>query len=287
MATLCILCVIIFEELHYLESHPRTLVPVNKNMARPKCDMELEIGPMCPKLYTDLGGMCEMGSTGILCPDIRHKANTPLRQSQLVMTRMLRIFHLLAIKHRIRYWLSSGTLLGAARHKGFIPWDHDVDIEMPLEDYIKFFKVASRDLPDDIFFQNSFTDTNLLSNRPQDAVSPLHPEIGYYLNPMNHRLRDKASCYGYCLLYDCKWHDGLMIDLFVSEKRSEDVFPLKEMEFEGFVFPVPKSWKANLEENYGDDVLNIPEEAENRKPILRPYPMKTCKTLAQETVEFE
>lgn len=80
---------------------------------------------------------------------------------------------------------------------------------------------------------------------------------------MNYCLRDKVSCYGYCFLYDCKWYDGFMIDLFVSEKRSEDVFLFKEMEFEGFVFLVFKCWKVNLEENYGDDVFKIFEEVEN------------------------
>lgn len=256
-------------------------------MSRSACNVELEIGEMCPKLYTDLGGKCELYSSGLHCPDIRHMADTSMRQSQLVMTRMLQIFHLIATKHNIRYWLSYGTLLGAARHKGFIPWDHDVDIEMPLQDYIKFFKVESKELPHDIFFQNSKTDVYLQLAKPPGVTLPFHHEIGYYTSPLNHRLRDRASCYGYCLLYDCDWHDGLMIDLFVSERETKDVFPLGEMEFEGFVFPVPKNWSGILQETYGNEALEIPAEVFGRKPFILPYPRKTCKRLAAETENLD
>ena len=61
-------------------------------------------------------------------------------------------------KNDIHYYISAGTLLGAVRHKGFIPWDDDIDVEMPYPDYLRFVELAQKELGDGYYLQNSDTD---------------------------------------------------------------------------------------------------------------------------------
>ena len=61
-------------------------------------------------------------------------------------------------KYNLKYFADSGTLLGAARHKGFIPWDDDIDVVMFRPDYNKLCKVAPYEFKYPYYLQNLYTD---------------------------------------------------------------------------------------------------------------------------------
>ena len=81
-----------------------------------------------------------------------------LRQAQKVMLYIMKKIHEVCVKHNIRYWLDYGTLLGAVRHDGFIPWDDDMDISMLREDYEKFNAIAQQELGEEFFWQTKETE---------------------------------------------------------------------------------------------------------------------------------
>ena len=58
-------------------------------------------------------------------------------------------------KHNLNYMMGAGTALGAVRHKGFIPWDDDMDFHMPRKDYNKFLSIATKELGDKYYFKSN------------------------------------------------------------------------------------------------------------------------------------
>lgn len=68
-----------------------------------------------------------------------------LRLMQQADAELLHVFHKVCEKHNLTYWLDWGTLLGAVRHRGFIPWDDDLDVTMPREDYERAVPILKED----------------------------------------------------------------------------------------------------------------------------------------------
>ncbi len=83
-----------------------------------------------------------------------------IRDIQNVELTILTKFAEICDRHNLKYFLDSGTALGAIRHEGFIPWDDDIDVGMPRDDYEKFLEIGQKELGDQFFLQNVRTDKN-------------------------------------------------------------------------------------------------------------------------------
>ena len=118
-----------------------------------------------------------------------------LRKMQLRIVDILVEIDRICRKHNIQYWIDFGTLLGAVRHGGFIPWDDDVDVAMPTEDYHRFLEIAPNELSDPFFLQTKKTDPS-------------------YTFPLN-KVRDKNSFFiTQHEDFTKDYQKGLYIDLF-------------------------------------------------------------------------
>lgn len=117
-----------------------------------------------------------------------------LREIQLFELQMLKDFADICERNNIKYSLSYGTLLGAVRHGGFIPWDDDIDVMMTWEEYKKFLKVAKKELGEKYFLQNYNT------------------QKGYWSPWSKIRANNTTSMVAKLAEWDIHW--GICIDIF-------------------------------------------------------------------------
>ncbi len=121
-----------------------------------------------------------------------------LRRLQLLQTEMLHEVHRVCVKNNIKYIMDAGTLLGAIRHRGFIPWDDDIDIRILRSEYKKICKAFEKDLDKDkYFFQNFESDKHYVWQ-----YSRMLKENTRYVRLGKEHLKQK---------------DGVYIDIFVCD----------------------------------------------------------------------
>lgn len=125
------------------------------------------------------------------------------------MLDMLEEFIRVCKKYNFTYYAMGGTMLGAARHQGMIPWDDDIDVMMPREDYDRIQEVLQKELPSYMFLQSTLTDEQ-------------------YMNP-HLKIRDSRTS-GIDLRYVSKgyhFNHGIFIDIFPLDGCPDDESQLR------------------------------------------------------------
>lgn len=107
---------------------------------------------------------------------------------------ILREIDRICTKYGLRYYLAYGTLIGAIRHGGFIPWDDDIDIMMPYEDMLRFAQLCKTELDPKFFYQSPETEEE-------------------YRLTIN-RVRRNDSVLSEPTLVGKKVHQGIMVDIY-------------------------------------------------------------------------
>lgn len=126
-----------------------------------------------------------------------------INELQKIQLSMLKDFDSVCQKHRISYQLFSGTALGAVRHKGFIPWDDDIDVVMLREDYERFFDSASKELESNKYYvQREFSE-----HWPM-FFSKLRLNGTTYIEKYHS--------------HDARIHQGIYIDIFPCDNLSDN-----------------------------------------------------------------
>ena len=124
-----------------------------------------------------------------------------MQKHREVLLELLWEFDRICKKHNIPYVVFCGTALGAVRHKGFIPWDDDLDVSMLRADYERFLKVAPDELKEEYYLQAEFTEHwnmhfSKLRKNNTTFLEKYHPK-------------------------DKKTHQGIYIDIFPCDNAAE------------------------------------------------------------------
>lgn len=164
-----------------------------------------------------------------------------LRKLQLTELEILKVIDKFCLENGIRYSLMCGTLLGAVRHKGFIPWDDDLDICMPREDYDRFVSLWESNPPSGYVLINK-------ENSPEFAESFA-------------KIRKDCSTFLQSGEENAKYHTGIFVDVFPADRRPVGrykwlILKLRVMVYQLFTREfVPPKGKGSFVERVGSMAL--------------------------------
>lgn len=148
------------------------------------------------------------------------------RKVQLAQLDLLLEVERICKKFNIKYFLVGGTLIGAVRHKGFIPWDDDIDVGMLREDYDKFIEVCR----DELSNEYNLIDWN------SDIYSP-HPFL---------KLKIKKTNYEEEISLNCNINNEIFIDIFPYDNAPDNIINRKIQEVKSVFYKKMLLLNANF-----------------------------------------
>ena len=244
-------------------------------------------------LYYFLNSYCDISA-------LPPTKNENLRNLQLGILELLRIFDKLCKKHNLTYFLDAGNLLGAYRHKGFIPWDDDMDVAMPREDYDKVVPLLKEELnkygiivgPGGIYddrgilqriginyktaetgiWMDIFPIDTIQSKYELSQIRPLLDRVvskyGDFYKKNEKKLTPTELTKEKALFFSkyeelCNGDNAICLLCPEFNKKAycvsyNDIYPLREIEFEGYLFPSPKTPPQYIKEYYGENFMSFP-----------------------------
>lgn len=217
--------------------------------------------------------------------------DTDLRIMQMCDSELLRILDNICKKHNLTYWLDFGTLLGAYRHKGFIPWDDDMDVSMLREDYNKIIPLLKSEL------QNK--DFDIEESNGRIGFGYKHNQTGIWCDifPVDYFKVDEYSQINIDILkskilkyrtFYIKNQEKLSTEKMQEHRKqiinenpnassviiyhgrefnhqhpkafycTEDIFPLTSIIFENMIFPAPAKCNIYLSKIFGVNYMQVP-----------------------------
>lgn len=196
---------------------------------------------------------------------------------------LLKIFDEICRKHNLKYWIDYGTLLGAVRHQGYIPWDDDLDVCMMSDDFYKFQEIIDEELIDlDVKYTHNFHPhiykLKSMHIKGANAWLDIFPfyyqkenvQLGDYIKDFKATrdkrkevIKDTDKVRELALLfndkYDAKQKTARVFRGFQSADHPlcdvrdyDEIFPLVELEFEGLLLFAPNNYLEKLKKQYGN-----------------------------------